>query len=67
MKRLFPFLLMSILLLTACSPATGIEVNKAWARPAARGETGAVYFVLENHSANAEEVAGVSSDVADVV
>ena len=53
MQRLFSFLLRSILLLTSCGPATGNEVNKAWARAAARGETGAVYFVLENHSANA--------------
>jgi copper(I)-binding protein len=67
MKYLFLFLTVSILTLTACSPATGIRVSKAWARHTARGETGAVYFLLENHSAKAEELTGVSSDVADVV
>jgi copper(I)-binding protein len=67
MKYLFLFLSVSILTLTACSPATGIRVSKVWARPTARGQTGAVYFLLENHSAKAEELTGVSSDVADVV
>jgi copper(I)-binding protein len=67
MKRLYTILLVGIFLLSACDTATGIEVSQAWARPAAQGGTGAIYFLLENHSASADELTGVSSNIADAV
>lgn len=64
MKRFMTTFLAGVFLLGACSAATGMEVSDAWARPAAKDGNGAVYFVLQNHAANADELTGVSSDVA---
>ena len=54
-------------LLSGCaSPASeGVEVHEAWARPAAQGGNGAAYFVIR--SSAADEIVGVSSEVADAV
>jgi copper(I)-binding protein len=59
--------LMTMLLLSSCSaPATeGMEVRDAWARPALQGGNGAVYFVIR--SSIADEIVGVTSDVAESV
>lgn len=59
--------LMTMLLLSSCStPATeGLEVRDAWARPAPQGGNGAVYFVIR--SSIADEITGVTSDVAESV
>jgi len=67
MKRVFVFLMAGIFLLSACDIATGIEVSNAWMRPATKDGNGAVYFVLQNHSADAHELTGVSSDIAQAV
>jgi copper(I)-binding protein len=67
MKRFFMILLAGIIMLSACTTAAGIEVSKAWARPATQGGNGAVYFVLHNGSADADELTGVSSEIAEVV
>jgi periplasmic copper chaperone A len=67
MKHFLKLLLAAILLLSACSTATGIEVSNAWARPAAQDGNGAVYFLLENHSPSGDELTGVSSDIAETV
>lgn len=67
MKRLYMLLLAGILLLTACDTPTGITVRNAWARPATQGGNGAVYFVLENHSSESDELTGVSSEIAEAV
>jgi copper(I)-binding protein len=67
MKRFFVLMLMGILLLTACSAATGIEISNAWTRPTLKGNNGAVYFLLQNHSAGSDELTGISSDVAEAV
>jgi copper(I)-binding protein len=53
------------LLIGACGAERGIEVHEAWTRPAAQGENGAIYFVINNYSARADELIGVSTDVAD--
>jgi copper(I)-binding protein len=45
----------------------GIEAHSAWMRPTAQGENGAVYFVLHNHSSQADELVGASSDAAQAV
>jgi periplasmic copper chaperone A len=65
MKRLIVIVLLGILLLSACDTATGITVKSAWARPAAQGGNGAVYFLLQNHSAGPDELIAVSSDIAE--
>ena len=67
MKRFLYFALTLILLLSACGPDKGIEVHSAWARPAAQGENGGVYFELHNHGSTPDELTSVSSDVADAV
>lgn len=67
MKRVFLIVLTAILLLGACDTATGITVKDAWARPAAAGSNGAVYFLLQNHSADADELTGISSEIAEAV
>jgi len=66
-KRILPSVLTIVSLLCGCAaPATeGVEVRDAWARPAAQGGNGAVYFVI--HSSEADEIIGVSSDVAEAL
>lgn len=65
MKRLFVIVLLGILLLSGCDTASGITVESAWARPAAQDGNGAVYFLLQNHSAGADELIAVSSNIAE--
>ena len=67
MKRVFVLLMVGTLLLNACDAATDIEVSNAWMRPAAKDGNGAIYFVLQNHSAGTDELTGVSSDIAQAV
>jgi periplasmic copper chaperone A len=64
MKRIFILILLGVLLLTACGPEKGIEIHGAWMRPTGQSENGAVYFVIHNHSSHADELIGISSDVA---
>lgn len=42
-------------------------VYNAWIRPTVQGQNGAVYFVLNNHSAEADDLVGVSSSMAESV
>ena len=67
MKRLMAAIFLGSFLLAACSAATGIEISKAWARPALQDGNGAVYFLLQNHSAISDELTGVSSEAARAV
>ena len=67
MKRFFVLMLAGVLLLSACGAEKGIEVHEAWMRPAAQGENGAVYFVIHNHASRADELIGVTADVAAAV
>jgi periplasmic copper chaperone A len=59
------YVLVIVFLLGGCAaPAEeGIEVREAWARPAAQGENGAVYFVIR--SSEPDEITGISSEVAE--
>ena len=50
--------------MTACRAEKGIEIHDAWMRPARQGENGAAYFVIHNHSSQADELTGVVSDLA---
>lgn len=65
MKRFFAVILAGALLPGACSVASGITVSSPWARPAMQGDNGAVYFLLQNHSADGDELTGVSSNIAE--
>jgi len=56
-----------LLLLSACGAKEGIEVRDAWARTSTEGMNSAVYFVIQNHNAEADELIGAASDVADAV
>lgn len=69
MNRILMSVVGVALLLGGCSaPAgEGLEVRDAWARPAAQGGNGAVYFVIENHASESHEMTGVQADVAEAV
>lgn len=67
MNRILVVISLCALLLSACTTQEGITVQNAWMRPTAQGNNGAAYFILENHSADAEELVEISSDVADSV
>jgi periplasmic copper chaperone A len=56
-------------LLSGCAApgSRGVEVREAWARPAAQGGNGAVYFTIENQSSEADELIGVASDIAQAM
>jgi copper(I)-binding protein len=70
MKKNLTLIILSILLLNACASAgaeegTGVEIHDPWARAAAKGENGAAYLLIHNHSASEDAVLGASTDVAD--
>lgn len=67
MKKMTMYMLITALLLSACGAREGIEVSDAWARTATQGTNSAVYFVIENHNADADELIGVASNLADAV
>lgn len=67
MKRITVFLLSAALILSACGASEGIEVSDAWARTATQGTNGAIYFVIQNHNADADELIGAASSLADAV
>lgn len=67
MKKMTMYMLVTALLLSACGAREGIEVSDAWARTATQGTNSAVYFVIENHNADADELIGVASNLADAV
>lgn len=67
MKKMTMYMLITALLLSACGARDGIEVSDAWARTATQGTNSAVYFVIENHNADADELIGVASNLADAV
>lgn len=54
---------------TGCAalPGRGIRATDAWARAAERGETSALYLVLENRGTRPVRLVGVDTDVAEHV
>lgn len=56
---------LTVFLLGACAPQEDMEVDDAWANPALQGGNGGVYFVLRNHSGNADELVSISSEIAE--
>ena len=67
MKSSILFVLFATLLLSACGAKEGIEVSDAWARTGMQGGNGAVYFVIQNHNADMDELIGAASNAADAV
>lgn len=65
MKRWFVFFLLILLALplSACG-AKQLSVREPWARPAAQGENSAVYFVIDNPTAQDDTLLGAATDVA---
>jgi periplasmic copper chaperone A len=66
-KQIFLLVFTTLLLLSACSTAKGLEVHDAWMRPVRQGENGAVYLIIHNHSSTADELIGVSTEVAEAI
>jgi copper(I)-binding protein len=66
-KQTLILILAMVMLLSACGAEKGIEIHEVWMRPTAQGDNGAVYFVLHNHSSEADEMTDASSDVAEAV
>jgi periplasmic copper chaperone A len=64
MIKICMLITIGVLLLSACGAEKGIEVHEAWIRPAAKGSNGAVYFLIHNHSSQADELIGVSAEIA---
>ncbi len=67
MKKYFLQIIALMLILSACSSPGDIEVHNAWVRPTIKGENAAVYLTLHNHSSEADELIGASSNVANSV
>ncbi len=67
MKRFFLMAVLAAWLLSACGAPGDIEALQPWARAAMMGENSAVYMELRNSSDQADDLVGVSSDVAQAV
>jgi copper(I)-binding protein len=50
--------------LATCGAEKGIEIHGAWMPSARQGKNGEVYFVIHNHSSQADELTGVTSKIA---
>lgn len=66
MKRGFPLVLLILAVLAACTPAR-LTVQDAWARPAASGGPGAVYFVIDNPTTQGDALLSARSEAAEAV
>lgn len=68
MKRILIFVLMSVMLLSACAPAAkDVEASDVWARTGMAGGNSAVYMVLVNGTDMHQELLFATSDVAEAV
>lgn len=70
MKKILTLITLGILFLSACAltgeeEGTGVEIHDSWARAAAKGENGAAYLLIHNHSTSEDAVLGASTDAAD--
>ena len=69
--RKLSLFLVWVVLLAACQPAkisTGVlDVKNVWARPAANGNNGAVYFMIENGTEQEDALLAARSDIAAAV
>ena len=71
MRKKFFLVFVFLMLLAACQSSkitTGVlDVNNAWARPAANGDNGAVYFVIENGTSQDDALLSGQTDIAAAV
>jgi copper(I)-binding protein len=67
MRNFFLTVLLGTLLLSACGTNEGIASRDAWARPATLGENSAIYLLLQNHTAEDDELVSASTDAAEIV
>ena len=68
MTRSILFILLGVLLLTACGAQVGeLETQDTWMRSAMQGENSAMYMHLSNHTAQDDELLGAFSDAANAV
>lgn len=71
MQKTILLIFVSLLLLSACQPArvtTGVlDVKDAWARPTAKGDNGAVYFMIENGTSQEDVLLSGQTDIASAV
>ncbi len=65
-KKLISVLLLVTILVSACAKPGEFKVMDAWARPAASGDNGAVYFIISNATNTGDTLLSVSTDVASV-
>ncbi|MBI3160886.1 MAG: copper chaperone PCu(A)C [Chloroflexi bacterium] len=65
MKKIIPFILIVIFLLSACGPkGTDIQAGDYWARAALKDGNSAAYMTLANYTDTDDELIGVSCDIA---
>lgn len=60
-------IILSALLAFACSPSVDISVSEYWARPGIQEGNSAVYFIIENNTAEDEVLLSAASDAANYV
>lgn len=65
MKQFVVLMLSAALILSACGASKGIEASDAWARMGETGANSAVYFVIQNHNAETDNLVGVSTNIAN--
>jgi len=65
-KKLLSVLWLATMLVSACAKPGEFKVMDAWARPAASGDNGAVYFIISNATNTGDTLLNVSTDVASV-
>jgi copper(I)-binding protein len=65
-KLALPFILtVATMIFSACAPSNGtLTINDDWARPASKGQNGAVYFIIQNDTANDDALIGASAEIA---
>lgn len=63
-KFLISAILLATFLVSGCAKAGEFKVTDAWARPAASGDNGAVYFIISNATDTDDILLSASTDVA---
>lgn len=63
-KLLISAILLATLLVSGCARSGEFKVMDAWARPAASGDNGAVYFIISNATDADDTLLSASTDVA---
>lgn len=64
MNRLVPAAVLLLLATPALAASAGIQVTRAWARPAPQGGNGAGYAAIANSGPRADRLTGATSSVA---